>query len=132
MRTQASRVDLLLSRHAEGWNVLPAATVAGAATGGAPAGVEEEEWDEAELELDWEVDEEMPTHLQNGKSRHPVDSAVGECPARAHLVVVVRKALVVEGEEDLIAVMATSFSSNDGAHVELDELKAQDAIWMRE
>ncbi|KAJ7470061.1 hypothetical protein B0H11DRAFT_2435025 [Mycena galericulata] len=79
MRTQASRVDLLLSRHAEGWNVLPAATVAGAAlqagvcthdTGGAPAGVEEEEWDEAELELDWEVDEEMPTHLQNGKSRH--------------------------------------------------------------
>ncbi|KAJ7434691.1 hypothetical protein B0H11DRAFT_1938329 [Mycena galericulata] len=34
-----------------------------------------------------------------------------------------------EGEE---AVMATSFSSNDGAYVELDELEARDAIWKRE
>ncbi|KAJ7440320.1 hypothetical protein B0H11DRAFT_1933821 [Mycena galericulata] len=31
-------------------------------------------------------------------------------------------------KEDLIAVMATSFSRNGGPHIELDELKARDAI----
>ncbi|KAJ7433182.1 hypothetical protein B0H11DRAFT_2376937 [Mycena galericulata] len=64
---------------------------------------------------------------QSEKNRRPrtcktenLDTAVG------------LRTIMSRGKGDSIAVMATSFSSNEGAYVELDELRARDMIWMRD